>query len=348
MRVVVVRAGLLFAALMSAPSIVRAGNVDLEGRYTIDGNMSDSAVTTGRGGASFHDQAQTGTQSPPFTLDNDKTLGDQVGHVQAEAHGGYHGAGLRFGVVADASAFAQFTDGADSTHPPVAGAMSVASLTFFDFVTFKTKSPGRHVRINASMNLNASLTASPEGQFKPTNGPYINAFSQAYLKFSGTGIPPGPYPDHGATTYGFAEHDIDSFSTIPTNVQEDPPKVIPVTFVTATDPVSGEGVLIDWTMEVGAASSTLNRDFESHNNGSAISIANAAHTLSWGGISSVVFADTGEPVDDWTVTSASGFDYVHAAVPEPGSLAEAVCAGAIAALVAAVGKRRASHRLGCT
>ena len=87
--------------------------------------------------------------------------------------------------------------------------------------------------------------------------------------------------------------------------------------MTTTDPVSGELVFIDWTMEAAAASSVLNRDYETHNTGTAISIANAAHTLSWGGITSVVYADTGEPIDDWSVTSASGFDYVHAAVPEP-------------------------------
>jgi hypothetical protein len=50
------------------------------------------------------------------------------------------------------------------------------------------------------------------------------------------------------------------------------------------------------------------------------------HTLTWGGITSVTDADTGALVTDWTLTSASGFDYTHAAgsgpvgVPEPSSL----------------------------
>ncbi len=45
--------------------------------------------------------------------------------------------------------------------------------------------------------------------------------------------------------------------------------------------------------------------------------ADFSHTLSWGGILSVTDAVTGEPVDDWAIASANGFDY--SAVPEPSS-----------------------------
>ena len=45
-----------------------------------------------------------------------------------------------------------------------------------------------------------------------------------------------------------------------------------------------------------------------------------AHTLLWGGIESVTDDATGEAVDGWTVTSASGFDYSKPAQePEPAS-----------------------------
>lgn len=44
---------------------------------------------------------------------------------------------------------------------------------------------------------------------------------------------------------------------------------------------------------------------------------NFSRTLTWGGIKSVVVAATGEPVENWTITSESGFDYSKPFVPEP-------------------------------
>jgi hypothetical protein len=46
-------------------------------------------------------------------------------------------------------------------------------------------------------------------------------------------------------------------------------------------------------------------------------------TLRWGGITSVIDLDTGLPVENWTVTSASGFDYSKPApefTPEPATI----------------------------
>jgi hypothetical protein len=42
-------------------------------------------------------------------------------------------------------------------------------------------------------------------------------------------------------------------------------------------------------------------------------------TLTWGGITSLVNAATGEPVENWTITSESGLDYSKPFVPEPSS-----------------------------
>jgi hypothetical protein len=47
--------------------------------------------------------------------------------------------------------------------------------------------------------------------------------------------------------------------------------------------------------------------------------ASFGQSLTWGGISSVTDAETGEPVTDWTITSESGFDYRNPA-PELGDL----------------------------
>jgi hypothetical protein len=48
-------------------------------------------------------------------------------------------------------------------------------------------------------------------------------------------------------------------------------------------------------------------------------LSDYTHTLTWGGISSVAVAATGEPVADWTIVSESGFDYSRPFVPEPAS-----------------------------
>jgi len=48
-----------------------------------------------------------------------------------------------------------------------------------------------------------------------------------------------------------------------------------------------------------------------HQSGTAFATAQFSHTLSWGGITSVTDADTGQPITDYTLTSASGFDYTH-------------------------------------
>ena len=62
--------------------------------------------------------------------------------------------------------------------------------------------------------------------------------------------------------------------------------------------------------------------------------ANFADTLLWGGIESVRDATTGAPIDDWTITSDSGFDYSKPAnIPEP-STAALLVIGCVVGLVA--------------
>lgn len=52
--------------------------------------------------------------------------------------------------------------------------------------------------------------------------------------------------------------------------------------------------------------------------GSATFDSDFSHTLGWGGITSVTDAATGAPILDWTMTSASGFDYTQSfPLPEP-------------------------------
>jgi hypothetical protein len=55
---------------------------------------------------------------------------------------------------------------------------------------------------------------------------------------------------------------------------------------------------------------------------SALFAGELTNTISWGGIDSVTDAVTGEPIENWSITSESGFDYSRPfPVPEPSSLA---------------------------
>jgi hypothetical protein len=94
---------------------------------------------------------------------------------------------------------------------------------------------------------------------------------------------------------------------------------------------TGDVVDVAWSMSAEAAAAVLNFDVLNHQSGTAFATAQFSHTLSWGGITSVTDADTGQPITDCTLTSASGFDYTHpfagpgpepapASVPEPSSM----------------------------
>ena len=61
-------------------------------------------------------------------------------------------------------------------------------------------------------------------------------------------------------------------------------------------------------------------------------VLDMGHTFTWGGITSVTDADTGEPITNWTLTSASGTDWATLATPEPSSLVCAISALILVAL----------------
>jgi hypothetical protein len=70
-----------------------------------------------------------------------------------------------------------------------------------------------------------------------------------------------------------------------------------------------------------------------------------SHTLEWGGITSVTHADTDEEIENWTLTSESGFDYSKPYVPEPEAGAAAAAAlGCLYAILWLRSGRNADHR----
>jgi hypothetical protein len=90
----------------------------------------------------------------------------------------------------------------------------------------------------------------------------------------------------------------------------------------------GQLFSIDFTMTVRAAGRTTNNRHiaplgPDGNLFETTFIGAFGSTLKWGGITRVTDAVTGEPIEGWSITSASGFNYANAyqeAVPEPASI----------------------------
>jgi len=140
--------------------------------------------------------------------------------------------------------------------------------------------------------------------------------------------------DHSSNTLNFGDDDgvlkigeATSGNDVPT--LELPPESIDVQHLV----VNGEPYTIGFGLSVGG---------EARAGFTILAVINAdySRTLNWGGITSVVDMATGEEVQGWTVSSASGFDYSKPfGVPEPSSillLASGLCARL------ALGRRRRS------
>jgi hypothetical protein len=186
---------------------------------------------------------------------------------------------------------------------------------------------GHHaIKMTAFWYLHGSLnTSDVEGHYStatpPVSPDYVNASARSELQISGTGVPDGPDPAHPAL-WGDSAHTVDSFLTVPDNYQKDPPLVVPITLLFQ----NSEYAPVLFQVYARTYASVGNDDLVNHRGGSATAILDMGHTFTWGGITSVTDADTGEPITDWTLTSASGADWAHAAVPEPGTAALAVVA----------------------
>jgi hypothetical protein len=92
------------------------------------------------------------------------------------------------------------------------------------------------------------------------------------------------------------------------------PKSVAISF----ELVPGQPTNVAWNFNVGAVATVENEDL-TPGSGFAVATSFFSHTMTWGGITSVIDEATGLPVDDWTLESASGFDYSQA-VPEPSTL----------------------------
>ncbi|MEZ6073231.1 MAG: hypothetical protein R3C10_23915 [Pirellulales bacterium] len=121
-------------------------------------------------------------------------------------------------------------------------------------------------------------------------------------------LPPAPI-GHNV----FLGTDQDTWGLAINDTNNDPPSSIPCTIQCNTGVPFTLGYLMEIKVSGSSAAGTtfgntmvLNADF--------------GNTLTWGGITTVQDAITGEVIDDWTIESVSGFDYSQPfPVPEPSS-----------------------------
>jgi len=152
--------------------------------------------------------------------------------------------------------------------------------------------------VDKAYTVNAKLLLS--GGFNATLG--TTSYAKFSLEISGTGVPQPPAI--GAYWAYFEKRGYDHSEDFDIKA----PKSVPISFLVYNrlDSDIAFHMQIDGsTLVVGDSNLNYLADF--------------SHTLAWGGIDSVTDYQTGETVDGWMVTSASGADYSQP-VPEPSSL----------------------------
>ena len=175
--------------------------------------------------------------------------------------------------------------------------MDFTDVLLFNFVP---TSPNQ-VRIGGFLNLDGNMNVTETHM-----GPDISASAAIFVDITGPGLTPASLH---ADTLGLPtlNKTVGQVSLFSFDVSSGVPK--PISFrmrlvgkANVTGPQTGGGPA---------------------RSGVAAFTADFSHSLSWGGITSVVNLGTGEPITNWSVTSESGFDYsqVFPPVPEPSSIA---------------------------
>jgi hypothetical protein len=200
-------------------------------------------------------------------------------------------------------------------------ARAIARAKLKDSLNYDTPGNTEPIRVQGFFRLTGSLNANANA-----NGTSMFASADAQFEISGNVI---------------ATSGQQVFSTSATNDFRS--HLDPILFSYTTKP--GTPTAVEISMLVSGEAAVTGPRFNVNDAGFGFAEFNASyeHTLSWGAITSVTKASTGEPILNWTVASATGFDYTQVfPLPEPSpSLLLFVGMGRIRAR----GRRRPS--LGC-
>jgi hypothetical protein len=189
------------------------------------------------------------------------------------------------------------------------GGFAIASWTDRATVKTRTPRPSNGLTVNFFLFLKGSLLAGQDG----TSGASIRLLLRD-LNAQAT-LPGSPYADRG--NWGSAQH----FPGGGPLIFPIPTKIPLRRSVTASQPFTlGYEMKLEGSAEANFISNI------SAGSGEASFFGDVSGSLHWGGIESVT-DDNGNPVDDWTIESDSGFDYSKPfGVPEPSSIALAAIA----------------------
>jgi len=184
-----------------------------------------------------------------------------------------------------------------------------------DTAIISTGQPGRTVHAAARLIVSGSVGADASGQATGHSSGRIDLS----LETGDSSISTLPDPPYDANW--FAQANDDDLHLL--RYEHPAPAVIPIT-LNLTD---GQPATLDYmltltpTGDAGISDSTVGGT-------AAVSLSgNFSGTALWGGISSVTDANTNQPIQNWTISSASGFDYSRPA-PEPASAAALVLVAA--------------------
>jgi hypothetical protein len=264
----------------------------------------------------FPESASSGNV-PSISLDHHFEQSVPVGISEAVSYTGdvsIHGADRSFGISVDTA-----TDVPQGTEGFALASIS-ASVVLNDTWFADTEAFVHTFLFTAAWKVSGSLGANAQGEAPPApfSSPYINANAASTVKFSASGDRPGSVTiAEGNPVSAIAQ---ETYNNIFTNNSQPNPQVTQSTFpfpsqILLTFLVPNHGALgVDFEADVSAAAHVSSAD--NQKDGIAIAAASFGHTFTWSGITSVVDADTGQPITDWTLRSASGVDWAHAS-PEP-------------------------------
>jgi hypothetical protein len=358
-----VHAVLLAALFLAAPASVSGKLMSLPysvgGHYELSGGVSDPHFFPGQQGFNLGDFAPDVNDVVDYSSgDISASVGpvigiDGSGSTNAHASITVHGQLGSFKIKTIAKAFSQRITNDCPLCPVRALAQSEGTVDVVDWVEFSSNTASSMIvntkwtisyfsgdnKAGEAADADASAIGTYHDQAAIGASDYTQSTAASFLTVTGTGIAPAPYKAYGAgglsapsAAYAVSWATAGGYDLPPTidHIQQDPPASIPISFrITAGVPLH-----VSWTFDVGSGAQVENNDL-TPGSGVAASYMDFTHTANWGGITSVIDADTGEPVTDWTMDSASGFDYLHPFLePEPSSIVlTAIGAVAIAGVV---------------
>jgi hypothetical protein len=187
----------------------------------------------------------------------------------------------------------------------VAGATNIsASWTTTETLVSPSRPIGTRLKIYASLFLDGDLSGTATGKGS------ASAFLQIIDLSTFNSLPPSPYANNG-----WGNRFVAPSSTPPIDLLEEIPGVIRVIQNTRNGAMDSVGYRL--VLSGGANSDATRTQTYA---GSGTFSADVSNSLRWGGIEKVT-DEFDNLIDDWTITSESGFDFSKPfGVPEPSSL----------------------------